>query len=103
MRALLGLAILALATGALVALDQSALCLAPALALAAPLLLRRYPGERIVTVLARGRTGRRWTLPARALRPRRRCVAAALTPRGGLLLACSLAVRPPPGPARVTG
>lgn len=99
----MALAAIALVMGALVLIDPSAACLLPALALAAPLLLRRYPGERIVTVLARGRTERRWALPTRARVPRKRPGVTGWAPRGGLLLACSLAVRPPPAQARVAG
>jgi hypothetical protein len=70
--------------------------LAPALALFIPLLAGRYVGEQRI---ARFRTAR--TAPA----PRRRSAVcshlarrapAALVPRGGLLLAASLATRPPP-------
>ena len=67
--------------------------LLPALALAAPLILRRYPGERRLLALIAGRSKPRLRASATATataRPR------ALVPRGGLLIACSLAVRPPP-------
>jgi hypothetical protein len=71
------------------------LYLLPALALAAPLILRRYPGERRLLALIAGRSRPRRGLGARtpssALRR-------SLVPRGGLLIACSLAVRPPPRP-----
>ncbi|MGC2372715.1 MAG: hypothetical protein WA484_02455 [Solirubrobacteraceae bacterium] len=77
-----------------VAVDTTALCLLPALALAMPLLLRRYPGERLIVVLSRA--GRqRWPRP-RASRPYRRRSVEVAVARGGLLLALSLAVRPPP-------
>jgi hypothetical protein len=69
------------------------LYLLPALALAGPLLLRRYPGERRLLALIAGRSKPRRRPGARTTstaRPR------ALVPRGGLLIACSLAVRPPP-------
>lgn len=70
------------------------LCLLPALALALTLLARRYPGERALIAL-RG-------VEPRARRPRRSfsvsryhsVVLAAV--QGGLLIARSLAVRPPP-------
>ena len=84
---------LALAVVALAELDPGALCLLPALALLAPLLLRRYPGERTLARLS-AQTARGWQRP-RSNAPSRQRVRAA-TPRGGLLLACSLAVRPPP-------
>jgi hypothetical protein len=69
------------------------LYLLPPLLLIAALLLRRYPGERQLIALARARR-----------KPRRRCIApawsqsrpSALLPRGGKLIASSLAVRPPP-------
>ena len=67
--------------------------LLPALALAAPLILRRYPGERRLLALIAGRSKPRRRASSRVTataRPR------ALVPRGGLLIACSLAVRPPP-------
>jgi len=69
------------------------LYLLPALALAASLILRRYPGERRLLALIAGRSKPRRRPEARTTagaRPR------ALVPRGGLLIACSLAVRPPP-------
>jgi hypothetical protein len=92
------LTLVALATGSLALLafaarDLNALCLLPVLALALPLLMRRFPGERM---LAR-RAGAR-----ELLRPRPRSISAytgrALTvaPHGGLLIGCALAVRPPP-------
>jgi hypothetical protein len=67
--------------------------LLPALALAAALILRRYPGERRLLALIAGRSKPRRCPVARStatVRPRAR------VPRGGLLVACSLAVRPPP-------
>jgi hypothetical protein len=94
--ALVGVAVAAVA---LVALDPTALCLLPALALAMPLLLRRYPGERLIVVLSRA--GRqRWPRP-RASRPYRRRAVEVAVARGGLLLALSLAVRPPPVAAAI--
>lgn len=69
------------------------LCLLPALALALPLLARRYPGERVLTAL-RVKRRVRWPRPRSSVSLGRRvvCVAA----HGGLLIGCSLAVRPPP-------
>lgn len=69
------------------------LCLAPALLLGAALCLRRYPGERLLLTLRR-----------RGTCPRPRAAASLLAgvspatwlPRGGLLMAFALAVRPPP-------
>jgi hypothetical protein len=85
----------AVAAGAVVLtlVDPSALCLLPALALAAPLSMRRYPGERMIAALSAAGPRRRWVRP----RPIAPCARAAMVaPRGGLLLARSLAVRPPP-------
>ncbi len=69
------------------------LCLAPALVLVGTLLARRYPGERLLLALAAREHDRR-------LRPVGRSVPAlartADIPRGGLLMAFALAVRPPP-------
>jgi hypothetical protein len=77
---------------ALVLADPTALCVLPALLLFAPLLLRRYPGERLLAAVRGERRPRRAELAVRA--PRRRPLT--LVPRGGLLIARSLAVRPPP-------
>ena len=81
---------------ALVKLDPSALSAVPALMLPVLLALRRYPGERILAVLHEIRDERR-------KRPRTRVPLEGRSevpvPRGGLLLACSLAVRPPPSAA----
>jgi hypothetical protein len=72
---------------------QSLLYMAPALALAAMLLARRYPGERLLLAARQGRRPRRLR-PAAMLCPLR--PALARVPRGGLLIASDLAVRPPP-------
>jgi hypothetical protein len=84
---------LALGLLALVALDAGALCLLPALVLAVPLLMRRYPGERILTGMSR-MSSSRWprTRSSTPSGTRRFAVA----PHGGLLIARALAVRPPP-------
>jgi len=68
--------------------------LAPALVLGVALLARRYPGERMLVRLA----GSARRAPRRRLRlaSGMRRSAAALVPRGGLLMGRSLAVRPPP-------
>jgi hypothetical protein len=87
-------AALALVGLVLVGLDSSALCAVPALLLPALLALRRYPGERLLAAgLQEARRERR--------RPPQSSVAVASSPdvgmpRGRLLLAWSLAVRPPP-------
>jgi hypothetical protein len=72
------------------------LYLLPALTLALVLLARRYPGERALLAL-RGerRAVRRRRAPLRVPTPR---PAVLILARGGLLLARSLAVRPPPAP-----
>jgi hypothetical protein len=66
----------------------------PALALAFVLLLRRYPGERTLARLAAPRRRTRWAHP-RASVP---CAARSfvVAAHGGLLIARSLAIRPPP-------
>ncbi len=93
MLALLAIAVLVVTMAGLVVLDPNALCLLPALALAVPLLLRRYPGERILTVLCATRRAH-WPRPRLSVpRGARRFVVA---PHGGLLIARALAVRPPP-------
>jgi len=80
---------------ALASIDPSALCVLPALALALVLALRRYPGERTLLALSRWhRPGPRRKLAPALRRPRRWL--GPTFPRGGLLLACSLADRPPP-------
>jgi hypothetical protein len=69
------------------------LCLLPAIVLAAPLIGRRYPGEQVLLALGatchepRPQPSRSVPLGLRHL---------ARVPRGGLLIASSLAVRPPP-------
>ena len=69
--------------------------LIPALALLAVLSFRRYPGEHALLAAIEKRRDRRRRVPIRPtggdrVRPR------VLVPRGGRLIACSLAVRPPP-------
>jgi hypothetical protein len=69
------------------------LFLAPAVLLALPLIAGRYVGaERLSRVAARRVDGARRSVPA-LLAPRR---CPRVPPRGGLLIAASLAVRPPP-------
>jgi hypothetical protein len=80
--------------GSLVGLAGALAYLLPPLLLVAALLLRRYPGERaLLAVIARARRDSRRqrlrvVMPAGA--------GAVALPRGGRLIACSLAVRPPP-------
>jgi hypothetical protein len=93
--ALVLLAVAALACCAATGLAGAGLLhLLPALLMGCVLLARRYPGEAVLL---------RW---AHASRPRRRPAgvrggpsrALAGVPRGGLLIAFALAVRPPPRP-----
>jgi len=91
--ALLALSGLALSIVALVGVDPNALCVLPALALAAPLFMRRYPGERLLAGRSDARRSRRPRPGASAPRLGRVLTVA---PRGGQLIARSLAVRPPP-------
>lgn len=68
--------------------------LSPALLLLLVLAARRYPGERALMALMDGRRGpRRHGHDEDNAYPRR---SRAVVPRGGLLIATSLAVRPPP-------
>lgn len=95
------LAALVLAAAVVLALlvqraGPEALLAAPLLALLAPLLAGRYVGERQIQRLAAARVPRAHTVArARRSSPIRRAPRA-LVPRGGRLLATSLAVRPPP-------
>ncbi|MEA2217398.1 MAG: hypothetical protein QOJ35_24 [Solirubrobacteraceae bacterium] len=96
---LLGLAALALMLGAvtLVGVHGDVLLAAPALLFALPLLAGRYVGEERLTRLASARLPvlcrAAAALPATARRSPR------VLPRGGRLIAASLAVRPPPAHA----
>jgi len=74
------------------------LFVAPALALALAMIVRRYPGERRLCAIA----ARRRSAPKRAprsLKARARRPNWALAPRGSALLASALATRPPPAAA----
>jgi hypothetical protein len=72
--------------------------LLPVLLLALVLALRRYPGERALVALASRRRRRRRATRAlsRGAVPRAALERRASMPRGGLLIAAALAVRPPP-------
>jgi hypothetical protein len=72
---------------------QALLCLSPAIALAIPLLARRYPGERVLLTRRDARPVR-WPRPRSSTRLRRRVVLQLI--RGGRLIGRSLAERPPP-------
>ena len=95
--AVLALASALLACAALGVGGVALLHLMPAFLLGVVLLARRYPGESVLLRLARARTRRAPRPPASQLlhspRP------AAHIPRGALLMAFSLAVRPPPAVA----
>jgi hypothetical protein len=94
--ALLAVGGLAIGVLALTGIDAGALCLLPALALAVPLAMRRYPGERILASLSNTRRSR-WPRPRSSSPHGERGFTVA--PHGGLLIARALAVRPPPAPS----
>ena len=96
LRLLLGLTGLTVALVAVQALTGAEVLLAsPALVLALPLLAGRYVGENRIAQLAR-----RFVVGVRRAAPRLSAriprAPRALLPRGGRLLACSLAERGPP-------
>lgn len=72
------------------------LCLSPAIALAIPLLARRYPGERTLLDL-RSEAPRRLPRYLPLIELSRGVLVVSLVVRGGDLIARYLAVRPPPG------
>jgi hypothetical protein len=84
-----------IATGVLAGSAEGVLMLAPALLLGAALVSGRYVGEEAIARVRRLSPARRARGRARsrivAVRPPAR-----IAPRGGLLLAASLATRPPP-------
>jgi len=93
---LLGLAALTLAIAALTLLGvhSDVLLAAPALVFALPLLAGRFVGEEQLARLAAAFSGHRRRPAAASARRSRR--APRPLPRGGRLIATSLAVRPPP-------
>jgi hypothetical protein len=97
-RLLAGVAVLAmLALGVLVhGAGPGALLAAPLLTLLAPLLVGRYLGEDHIERLAAARAPRRRPAVTRRLVAPALRAPRVLLPRGGRLLATSLAVRPPP-------
>ena len=98
--ALAGIA-LALASLTLLGVHSDVLLSLPVLVLALPLLSGRYVGEeQILRLAAAFVTARRRPVPV--LAPDRSDRTRRSLPRGGTLLACSLAVRPPPAHARMT-
>ncbi len=72
------------------------LCVAPALLLALALLGRRYPGERLLLAALAGRSRHRRRRAQPSARRPSRGRGDGRVPRGGLLIAFALAVRPPP-------
>jgi hypothetical protein len=90
---LLAVALLLGAAAAVAGGDLGVLALAPAVAIALVVSRRRYPGARLLVAMrTRGmRAVRRGLAPMRAAGR-----AFVIAPRGGLLLARSLANRPPP-------
>ncbi len=99
---LLGLAALTLllASLTLAGVHSDVLLAVPALALALPLLAGRYVGEeRLARLAATSVVVRRRAAPV--LAPTGGCPRHRL-PRGGRLIAFSLAVRPPPAPPALT-
>jgi hypothetical protein len=99
-RRLIALSLLGALVGGLVVTGSTTtlLFLAPWVVVLAPLLAGRYLGERSLLRLARAARHRP---PARRLstRPAARRPSVRGLPRGGRLIACSLAVRPPPAAA----
>ncbi|HEV3093565.1 MAG TPA: hypothetical protein VGY30_03525 [Solirubrobacteraceae bacterium] len=89
------LTVIAVGMAALAMVDSGVLCVLPALVLCVPLLFRRYPGECLLAGWGR-RAGSAPRRPSSA-RCRGRSPAHRF-PRGGLLIARHLAVRPPPAP-----
>lgn len=75
------------------------LCLLPAIVVMLPLLARRYPGERVLLAL---RVGKRASFPRPRSSMSPRAIVEVACVRGGRLLGCSLAVRPPPAALRVS-
>jgi hypothetical protein len=73
--------------------------LLPVLLLALVLALRRYPGEQALVAIASRARRRSRTRPASRAAPRCSGRPRATVPRGGLLIAAALAVRPPPSSA----
>ncbi|MDX6688993.1 MAG: hypothetical protein QOG15_450 [Solirubrobacteraceae bacterium] len=95
---LLGLAALTLALACLtlVGVHSDVLLLAPVLLVALPLLAGRYVGEEHLARLAAAFVARRRRPAAMLVPTMSRCPR--VLPRGGRLIAASLAERPPPLP-----
>jgi hypothetical protein len=90
--ALLGFA----ASGVLPGLLDALAYLLPPLLLLLVLVARRYPGERALLALIAGAARGRRSTDVGSLVGKTR--SRAMVPRGGRLIASSLAVRPPPAP-----
>jgi hypothetical protein len=87
-------ALAAVAAGSLLGVGGPLAYLLPPLLLLVALVMRRYPGERaLLALMARARPARR-RAPLASLPPRTNLRVG--VPRGGRLIASSLAVRPPP-------
>jgi hypothetical protein len=91
---------LAIAALTLLGVHSDLLLTMPALVLALPLLAGRYVGEDRLAVLAAAFVAAPQRAVAALAPPAAR--APRSLPRGGRLIACSLAVRPPPAHARLT-
>ncbi|HEX5853738.1 MAG TPA: hypothetical protein VFY36_11670 [Solirubrobacteraceae bacterium] len=87
------LALAWLTARSLLDLDVGLLFLTPALVLALPLLAGRYIGAERLSRIARARSPRTRRAAGAGLTPR---AFKLVPPRGGMLIAASLAVRPPP-------
>jgi hypothetical protein len=82
-----------LLSSGIVGVSAGLLFLAPAVLLALPLLTGRYIGAERLSRIAHARSPRRRRRAPADLVPR---AGGRVLPRGGLLIAASLAVRPPP-------
>jgi hypothetical protein len=96
----LGLVVVVAAVCFMPGLGSVFLVCSPVLLVLLPLVFGRYPGERQLARLAKAWQARRRRRPARE-RSRARRPIVHFVPRGGRLIACSLAVRPPPSPVVV--
>jgi hypothetical protein len=94
--ALIALGAVIVVVGLIAGAGEGVLMLAPALLLAAVLGTGRYVGEDAIARVRRAAPPRRRVARAAALVPASHRVTRRITPRGGLLLAASLATRPPP-------
>jgi hypothetical protein len=96
----IGAVLAAVAAGSLMGFGGPLAHVLPALLLLVALVMRRYPGEpALLALMARAR-GKRRRAPIAVAPPRSRPRVA--VPRGGCLIASSLAVRPPPAPVALS-